>query len=218
MALQTFRSWGIARFARFPKMRRYYEARVIYGIGYAADKLAELATFAVGVRHVANCPDDAIPYHGRDRRLIRGPSESASSFRLRLFRAWDAWSQAGSVAGVVSQLQAYLGKTTDPVILESQDAGVPARSTWWSRFWVILPIGSHDYVGSIPADDQEALKRIIDQFRPADQICDQVVAIESGRLWGYPDDGYTWGDAVSDGLTWGDNVAHEFDVQGDPTA
>lgn len=213
MAFATFRAWGEKIFSRFPRMRREFETRLVYGIGYVADEIYELANFAVACRHVALAPDDALPYHARARRLIRGPAETAGAFRRRLQAAWDAWSQAGSEAGLLAQLNAYLG-TTGTFVIESQDASYPPRSSWWSRFWVVIPAGSHSYSGSVPADDQTALTRIINQFRPAHCICDRVRVLESGGYIWHP---YPTGLKFDGSITWGDSTVHHFDVQGDPT-
>jgi hypothetical protein len=206
MAFSTFRDWGERIFARFPKMKREYEARLIYGIGYTADKLVELANFAVAVRHVQLAPEDALPYHGRDRRLVRGPDEPAATFRARLLSAWDAWSQAGSEAGLLAQLDAYLG-TTGTFVLESQGVSYPPRAAWWSRFWVVIPEDSHSFSGSVSSNAQEALRRIVRQFRPAHCICERVTVIESGRIWHpWPTDGRTFG--TTPAITFGDTTVH----------
>jgi hypothetical protein len=74
--------------------------------GRAADTLAARARESVKTRFVAECPDDALVKHGRDRQLVRATGESLASYRARLVGAWDAWMQAGTPAGIISQLNA----------------------------------------------------------------------------------------------------------------
>lgn len=58
-------------------------------------------------------PADALPYLGRDRKLVQGSNETDASFRTRLKDAWAQWSRAGTFCSVLEQL-AYFGLTTDP--------------------------------------------------------------------------------------------------------
>lgn len=69
---------------------------------------------------------DALPLLARDRRLIRGPTETVFEHAARL-RVWRAtWRQAGTAAGFLGALRAVMAPAT-PLIRVVSSAGV-----WWS--------------------------------------------------------------------------------------
>lgn len=152
-----------------------------------------------------HCPEDALVPLGWERGMVQGPSESNDSFRARIKGAWVAWEWAGTEYGLVSQLEAY-GLT--PVIIEARD--LIQSDTNWSRFWVVLPAGGHPYVGTVPDDDQRTIRTIIRRWKPAHVVCEEVVVMLGGRLYGYPDDGLTYDQADAAGLTFGDSQPVRF--------
>lgn len=106
----------------------------------------------------AHGPPDALAYIGRDRRIVRGINEPASSYRVRLLRWLSDHRVRGNPFALHDQLRAYL--QTD-VMIRTVDrrgnwfttAADGTRSveldsgTWdwdaedassWSRFWVII--------------------------------------------------------------------------------
>ena len=208
MARLTLTGWAEQLFSRFPRFRRQWGSRFVWGIAATGDIFLEACEQAMVCRFIVHAPEDALPYLGRDRRLIRGPAELAASFRARLVAAWVAWEWAGTKTGVLGQLVAFGFKsdTASPDIIESQDTNWPPRSSWWSRFWVVIPEGCHPYSGGVPPNDQENIRRIVRQFRSGEVVCERAVVVQSGRLAGWPRDGYTVGDAENDGLTVGDCV------------
>lgn len=105
-------------------------------------------------------PDDALPYIGRDRRIVRGFAESPNSYVGRLVRWLDDWKKAGNAYAMMRQLRGYLSpfavrirvvnnggtwytlnadgtteyRRTKPAPNWNWDGATSA----WSRFWVIL--------------------------------------------------------------------------------
>lgn len=69
---------------------------------------------------------DALPYLGRDRRLVRGPSEDVFTYAARL-RAWrSTWRTAGTAAGVLGMMRAVMSPAVTRLRVVSS-AGV-----WWT--------------------------------------------------------------------------------------
>lgn len=102
-------------------------------------------------------PDDALAAMGRDRSVLRGPSETSRSYAQRL-KAWRQDAQFwGSAFGLMKDLAGYLGalpsfrifNTHGDVFSRAADGTetyVLRESSWdwdgetarWSRFWVVI--------------------------------------------------------------------------------
>lgn len=176
--------------------------RVVTGVFDAVTAEQEAAAWCGSPLYA---PNDALEPIGWERGIERGPSETNASYRARLHGAWDAWEWAGTVSGVESQLVAY---GLDPVIIEAR--AIDPTDANWSRFWVVLPVGGHSYVGSVSADEQLTLRRIIRRWKDCHTVCVDISVIMSGRLYGYPDDGLTYAQANAQGMTYGDAVTVRF--------
>ncbi len=69
---------------------------------------------------------DALPYIGRDRRLIQGPTETDVEYAARL-RAWrSTWALAGTVYGFLGAIRAVM--VPSPPLIRC----VSAAGVWWS--------------------------------------------------------------------------------------
>ena len=181
-----------------------------WGIGSTGDVILDAVTMAVNCRFPSSAPEDALPRISRDRRLPRGPGESTESFRARLKAAFTAWQWAGTEFGMLGQLKAYGLSNSDIVENYEWDDPWPHDTDNWSRFWVVIPEGGHPWSGSIPADDQTALRRLIRAWKPANAICVEVIALTSGRLLDWPNDGTTLDDLDVAGFTLDDSSALRF--------
>lgn len=140
--------------------------KYLYSIAQAGDLIIQEAVEAGRLRFPSDCPEDALPFHGRDRGLRRGPHESADSFRARLL-AWRTFAKKlGSAEDIVRNVQTYaigngfqlptvrlvtntgtwftLGPGTRTAI--ERVVSLPGPSNWdwdghpelWDRFWIIL--------------------------------------------------------------------------------
>jgi hypothetical protein len=135
----------------------YWGERFIYSLIVQLDAIGDGLIDGVKAR-LPGFNVDALPLLARDRRLLRGPSESDDSFALRL-RGWlDAHRRTGSPVALLSQLRAYLlpespNVTIDLIANSGQKfsintAGVIsfASGSWdwdshpelWSRFWIVI--------------------------------------------------------------------------------
>jgi hypothetical protein len=199
------------------KLEQYF----LVSTGEILNQFADGAAWAVRARFLPDAPPDALGWAGADRVLVRGPNEPDDNWRARLDVVWDAHALAGTVHpdGLLGQLRefGFISDTEEPVLLESQDIYYPTRASWWSRFWVVIPQSCNPYTGAPPTEDQLAVGRIVRQFRPGHVPCARVTLIESGeRLIGWPQDGYTIGDAENDGVTFGDSVVHHIELWSEP--
>jgi hypothetical protein len=163
--MATFRdsAWALSP----PRLRTYRAARMVYAfIGLPLDMIAEAARQATRTRFPEVCPEDALPYHGRDRGIRRGPLEGADSYRGRLLLWIAAWRGAGVGRAMLDQIAGYLTPQTCRIRIWTQVGVIYTRAAdgtftverataglwnWdgltalWARFWLII-----DSVDGVP--------------------------------------------------------------------
>jgi hypothetical protein len=107
-------------------------------------------------------PLDAIERMGRDALILRYPGENHyTSLRPRVRAKWDYWTQ-GIKPSLIADLAAA-GFPNAQVFVPNDFGPVPAPSSYWSRFWIKLPFGSHPVTsatGFIVGTDVVGAKRI----------------------------------------------------------
>jgi hypothetical protein len=133
--------------------------RYLYCLVAPLDASVEFAIQGLQARYPGIGTPTALPYIGRDRRIIRGFAENDASFSKRLLTWREDWKTAGHAFSLLRQVKGYL--TPHPIKLRSVDnAGnlytlnadgttelvqtQPSNWNWdvenafWSRFWLIL--------------------------------------------------------------------------------
>jgi hypothetical protein len=70
---------------------------------------------------------EALPFIGRDRRRVRGFTETVSDYAFRLRRFRSAWRGAGTARGIIDELAAVLGPNPPKFRL------VDSHGNWWTR-------------------------------------------------------------------------------------
>jgi hypothetical protein len=148
-----------------PWLRRTWGAKLVESLGEQIDELVQRT--ADGVSHrfpavVSPVDEDALALTGRERRILRGPLESAANYGARLRTWWDAHRTRGGAYALLEQIRAYFvgfGAMRVDVVAQSglrrwmDTAGVITRDaiTWqgdasgkWARIWVFF------YVTSLP--------------------------------------------------------------------
>ncbi len=75
--------------------------KYMYTLEVPYDALASSAAYAVQFRFPLLTSEDAIPWLGADRQLVRGPSESFTSYTTRLTQWLDVWVHAGSAPAIL---------------------------------------------------------------------------------------------------------------------
>ena len=105
-------------------------------------------------------PDDALAAMGRDRRMVRGISETSKAYAARLLTWLDVWATAGNPFTLMNQLAAYMGPLPDirtvdvrgnwfTRLADGTQSALLNQANWdwdgaadalarWSRFWVII--------------------------------------------------------------------------------
>lgn len=86
------------------------------------DVADQAARDAVDCGLVERCPEDAVPYHARERQLEDVAGESVEALRTRTVEAWDFWSNIGNSVNLNQAINLYLGY---------------AVSLWYFRLWVL---------------------------------------------------------------------------------
>ena len=136
----------------------YDGAQVQYSLGVMLDAQVERTFQGTKARFPEHGPADALPFMGRDRKIIRGINEPAAAFAARLLRWLDDHRVRGNPFALLDQIRAFL--QTDMLVRTVDHRGnwftVAADGTrsllldqgnwdWdgaaasqWSRFWVIL--------------------------------------------------------------------------------
>lgn len=140
-----------------PWLLRARGARYLQSTAAMLDELADRTTRSAQLRFPTATQEDALPAIGRDRKIQRGPSESASSYVARL-RVWlDAHANRGGPYALLGQLYGFHGgarpidlvsvvgvryvlSTTGEITRESgvvwlEEPGADVAR--WARVWVI---------------------------------------------------------------------------------
>jgi hypothetical protein len=137
----------------------------LYSLATLGDTLYQMAVEAARVRFPSSAPDDALPYHGRDRGVARGPEETRDQYVARLLAWRDTAKRVGHAHRIIQNVQDYdlgnLGGSLPSVtlvtntgtwfVLDStgtitRTVSLPGPSNWdwdsrpdlWDRFWIVL--------------------------------------------------------------------------------
>lgn len=143
-----------------PRLRTSRAARMVYSfIGLPLDQIAQAAEEATKARFPSICPDDALPFIGRDRGIRRGPNESTDHYRARLLLWIDVWRGAGVGRAMLDQIAGFLSPQSPRIRIWTQVGVVYERAAdgtfsiqrataglwnWdgftalWARFWLII--------------------------------------------------------------------------------
>lgn len=128
-----------------PWLRRAVGGAVMQGLGEPIENEVDRNLEGLRLRFPADGADeDALGLIGRERRILRGPGELASTFALRLRQWWDAHRIRGSAYALLRQLHAYFESTNNvPVTYVSNlganmridSAGAIDRDGWIAPGW-----------------------------------------------------------------------------------
>lgn len=138
--------------------------RFLYACGAALDSIVQVAVEGLWAKYPTFGTLTAVPYIGRDRRIIRGPNEPIDKYARRLIGWLDAWRYAGHALTVLRQLQPVFAPNPAPRMRLVNNRGVwytlepdgaftiqhPGNWNWdnredlWARCWVII-YSDHGY-------------------------------------------------------------------------
>ncbi|WP_437875228.1 hypothetical protein [Sorangium sp. So ce513] len=82
--------------------------RYLYALASVLDAGAEVLVQGIQARFPGLGTPTALPYIGRDRRIIRGPLETDAGYAARLVRWLEYWRAAGNAYVLVLALQGFL--------------------------------------------------------------------------------------------------------------
>jgi len=121
-------------------------------------------------------PVDAIERMGRDALILRYPGEDHyNSLRPRVREKWDYWT-GGIKQALIADLAAA-GYPGAEIYVPNDFSPAPDPDTYWSRFWVLFPVGTHPVATSFePAVVGSAVVG-------TDRIGPLFIASEAGRLY-----------------------------------
>lgn len=196
---------------RLPKPSR--GARGLALVGVIASRLDELVTRAKVAAKLdlpSETLDEALPYVGRDRVILRVPGEGLDSYRARVAGAWEEWSWQGTRYGI-GYAVGLLGYGR-PVVVTVRDYIIPGwpsskwavyrllytgRASWGAVRWGAFAWGARERqaIEDIPTEVLRAqLRPILRQWIGArDRVLDITIA-GGAPLWGRIRWGaFTWG-------------------------
>jgi hypothetical protein len=156
--MATFResAWNLSP----GRLRTSTAARLVYALyGLPLDIVAGMADQAAKSGFPTLAPEDALPFIGRDRGIVRGPQEPSESYRARQLLWIQAWEDAGVGRAMLDQIAGYLTPMAVRLRIWTQVGIVYTReldgeltidrvagdlwnwdgqSSLWSRFWVVI--------------------------------------------------------------------------------
>lgn len=177
--------------------------RWITALGGMLDLVRNGARLAARAGLVERCPDDAVPFHGTQRRIEPlNASETIDAWRARLVDAWDHWD-CGTTAALEALLGLYAGCTATLYDQANHawfdknfDAGYgDDNGDNWSRASLVLTghswvreaigpgleVGPETVVGlSMTGTELRRIRRVWREKRPAHVIgADLVVVLDA---------------------------------------
>jgi hypothetical protein len=234
-------SFSLALLRRGPPwLQRTVGGAVMRAFGDPLDTLRDLTADAVDARFPRATRPDALPPIGRDRKIVRGLNEPASTYAARLRRWWTDHQTRGNPHAMLRQLEAFFA--TDPVQIEivynsgtrytlakpvapatrgviSRDAiswggnGIPAK---WAEAWAFIRYDLNAEFPLITTELAQGVVTICDDWNAAHmlRIHPMVVAENACELWDYPA-GEIWDDGS--GELWDPLHCYQLDGYVGPT-
>lgn len=132
-----------------PWLQNWNGYRFTYSLAIQIDAIAEYLRLGALQRFPDHCEEEALQHLGLDRRIQRGPSETAAAYRIRLRQWITTWKRAGSPKAVLSQLAAYYAPSPPVIryVSNGYDADGNTVSDWWT-----LSGGVYTYHRATPAN------------------------------------------------------------------
>jgi hypothetical protein len=122
-------------------------------LGVSNDMMSEGAATAVSAQWLVpfrpGAPDDR-PVGGLDMigaasGLPRYPAETHQAYLTRLLRRWTLWTQ-GPKDTLIEELESA-GFSNVTIEVPNDSTPRPDPVSYWSRFWIDFPVGSHPVTG-----------------------------------------------------------------------
>lgn len=213
-----------------PWLQRTLGAPFMRGLADPIDDLRDNTAEAIDSRFPRAVRPDALPYLGRDRKIVRGLDEPDSSYAARLLRWREDHKRRGNPTAMLRQLEAYYATapkqidlvyetgtryTLDPTTLDADGKGTISKDAieWregndqlaWAQAWIFV---RYDSEPTVTYSEAQSVIAIVRDWAPGHVTRMRIFGIfPDGDLWGYPE-GELWGD--DDTLYWGAPTAIDF--------
>ena len=205
-----------------PWLRRTVGGAIMQGIAATADSLVDRLAHGVRLRF-PNTDTDALAIAGRERRIVRGPSEGPDEYALRVQGWLDAHRTRGSVYALLEQWNAYnatrraidvlyqsgtlykLYEVVSPIDRAIISWETPPEGGWAQAWCFLFEDADPTPVSAATDAELGAIPRL---WSAAHMSPLNVVLVWPGaRLWGYPAAGLTWTEQEAL-YTWDNLVPH----------
>ncbi len=192
-----------------PWLRRTRGAKFMAALAEPLDDLVDRAVEGLRLRFPGELNEEALPYLGRDRRILRGPGESAAAYAVRLRRWWGDHRRRGGPYALLEQLAAFWSATPQQIDLlyHSGTRFVLAASgtitrdaiawdpdgdpTKWAQIWLFYYAPSDP--GVLTFEEVEAYRALVRTWNAGHVLPAHVWLLWPGaELWDYPSG--TWDD------------------------
>lgn len=201
-----------------PWLQRTEGLKLIGGIADVIDDHQDRLVGGVKLRFPGLYTLEGIDRIGKERRLRRGPTESAEVFADRLQRWWEDLRLKGNAYALLEQMLVYFTGTLSPPydvvsyrglrhVMDVNGDITRDSITWgndesgnWSQVWVFLYFASGP-----PVADIDVYSSIVKDWLPAHVQGYLVVIHPDSRLWDYPQPVPDW----SDDWDWDDGPTIE---------
>jgi len=166
-----------------PWLRRVVGGAIMESLGVPVETEVDRTTEGVELRFPtgndgATIHSDALGYLGRERRILRGPGESATTFANRLRAWWDSHLTRGGPYALLGQLHAFFLESNNVPIQYIANSGtevtIAADGTttrgsvagWlgdgeippkWARFWIVFYFDGGTLEVGLTAEDGEPI-------------------------------------------------------------
>lgn len=137
---ETLRRYVPSWLSDRPTSGRTAGFRYLYGIVAILDAGAQFIVEGIQARFPGVGTPTALPYIGRDRRIIRGPLESDAAYAARLVEWLNYWRAAGNAYVLARAFQALLSPSNPRI-------RIVTRSGVW---WTLEPSGELGYLKAEP--------------------------------------------------------------------
>jgi hypothetical protein len=119
-----------------PRLRRQFGEAFVGIMATTANLISRGAAEALRASWIAesSSPDDALPFAGSMRNLLRYAGESAAAYRARLLNAWNTWQLAGDEQSINGQIAA--AGLNGSVLFQPGHPGPNQEPSYWSQFWI----------------------------------------------------------------------------------
>lgn len=207
-----------------PWLRRTYGGKLVRAFGITLDAIADRSADAMAARLPSEALPDALPYIGRDRKIVRGLDESDASYAGRLRRWLPDHKRRGGGIALLRQLEAYYASSPKQIDLvyetgtrytlgpdgtitkdsiEWREGSDPAA---WAQAFVFVRYDAEPFVSYAEA---QSVVSIVREWMPGHIQNFYVWGVYpgGGDLWDYPD-GVLWD--ADDPVLWDDEDAIDF--------